>query len=220
MFNEILTVWSSQPGISATIWLTILVFVAYLARNPAHALIRSTGRAIYFACRLFATSLRHLETSLQRRNKEVVLSLGQDACERAIEREFHRVNAVVTRDLSAYPALHRQISDTIDKIEEDYQAATDAPPLPPAWLEAVDSIASIPRTGDATVCTILDNIGKTLEGAHQETQKAYRKSTLERHKLLGAMQPQVTDTRQGDHRWTRGALDRNRQTDEVLRIDS
>ncbi len=190
MFNEILTVWSSQPGISATIWLVLLVFVAYLARNPAHALIHSTGRAIYTACRLFATSLKHLETSLQRRNKEVVLALGQEACERAIEREFHRVNAVVTRDLSAYPALHRQISDTIDKIEEDYQAATDAPPLPPAWLEAVDSIASIPRTGDATVCTILDNIGKTLEGAHQETQKAYRKSTLERHKLLGAMQPQ------------------------------
>ena len=190
MFNEILSVWSSQPGISATIWLAILVFVAYLARNPAHALIRSAGRAIYVACRLFAASLRNLEKNLQRRNREVVLSLGQEACERAIEREFHRVNAVVTRDLSAYPALHRQISDTIDKIEEDYQAATDAPPLPPAWLQAVDSIASIPRTGDATICNILDDIGKTLENAHQETQKAYRKSTLGRHKLLGAMQPQ------------------------------
>ena len=190
MFNDILTVWSNNPGISATIWLAILVFVAYLGRNPAHQLIHSTGRAIYAACRLFAASLRRLEGSLQRRNKEVVMAMGQDACERAIEREFHRVNAVVTRDLSAYPALHRQISDTIDKIEEDYQAATDAPPLPPAWLEAVDSIASIPRTGDATVCSILDNIGKTLEDAHQQTQKAYRKSTLERHKLLGAMQPQ------------------------------
>ncbi|MEM7561767.1 MAG: hypothetical protein AAF353_01825 [Pseudomonadota bacterium] len=190
MFNELLTVWSNQPGLSATIWLAILVFVAYLGREPAHKLILSTGRAIYSACRLFARSLARLEKNLQRRNKEVVLSLGQEACERTIEREFHRVNAVVTRDLSGYPALHRQISDTIDKIEEDYQAATDAPPLPPAWLEAVDSIASIPRTGDATTCSILDNIGKTLETAHQETQKAYRKSTLERHKLLGAMQPQ------------------------------
>ncbi len=190
MFNEILTIWSDQPGVSAAIWLALLVFAAYLARNPAHALIRSSGRAVYVACRLFATSLRNLENALQRRNKDVVLSLGQEACERAIEREFHRVNAVVTRDLGAYPALHRQISDTIDRIEEDYQAATDAPPLPPAWLQAVDSIASIPRSGDATVCSILDNIGKTLENAHRETQKAYRKSTLGRHKLLGAMQPQ------------------------------
>ena len=190
MFNELLTVWSDQPGLSAAIWLIILVFVAYLARNPAHTLIHSTGRALHAACRLFATTLRHLERVLQRRNREVVLSLGEQACERAIEREFQRVNAVVTRDLSAYPALHRQISDTIDSIEEDYQSATDAPPLPPAWLQAVDSIASIPRNGDPTVCSILDNIGETLEKAHRETEKAYRNTTLERHKLLGRMQPQ------------------------------
>ena len=190
MFTDILTVWSIEPGTSATIWLAIFIFIAYLGRSAAHALIRSTGRAIYVACRLFATSLRRLETGLQNRNKEVVLALGQDATERAIEREFHRVNTVVTRDLSGYPALHRQISDSIDKIEEDYQAASDAPPLPPAWLEAVDSIAGIPRSGDATICSILDDIGKTLENAHQETQKAYRKSTLARHKLLGNMQPQ------------------------------
>ncbi len=190
MFNDLLNVWSSQPAVSAAIWLVIGVFAAYLGRAPAHALLRSTGRTIYVACRLFAASLKRLEARLQQRNKEVVMASGQEATERAIEREFHRVNAVVTRDLSAYPALHRQISDTINKIEEDYQSATDTPPLPPAWLDAVDSIASIPRTGDATVCSILDNIGKTLETAHQETQKSYRQSTLQRHKLLGAMQPQ------------------------------
>ena len=190
MFTQLLSVWSDTPSISAAIWLVILVFIAYLARNPAHALFRSSGRSIYIACRLFAASLRKLEQSLQRRNKEVVLALGQDACQRSIEREFQRVNSMVSRDLSGYPALHRQISDAIDKIEQDYQSATDAPPLPPAWLEAVDSVAAIPRTGDATVCDILDSIGASLEKAHQETQKAYRKSTLERHKLLGAMQPQ------------------------------
>jgi uncharacterized protein YukE len=190
MFTELLSVWSDTPSLSAAIWLVILVFIAYLARNPAHALFRSTGRSIYVACRLFAASLRKLEQRLQHRNKEVILAMGQDACERAIEREFQRVNSIVSRDLGSYPALHRQISDAIDKIEEDYQSATDAPPLPPSWLNAVDAVAAIPRTGDATVCDILDNIGASLEKAHKETQKAYRKSTLERHKLLGSMQPQ------------------------------
>ena len=85
MINEILTIWSDKVGLSAAIWQFILVFVAYLARNPAHSLILSTGHAIHAACRLFAMSLRHLQTSLQRRNREVVLALGQDACERAIE---------------------------------------------------------------------------------------------------------------------------------------
>lgn len=189
MNSELLTIWSDQPGISAAIWLAILVFVAYLARNPAHLLIRSTGNMIYSSCRLFARSLNGIQSRLAHRNKEVILSMGQDSVEQAIEREFNRVNAVVARDLSGYPALHRQISDTIDKIEADYQLATDAPPLPPSWLAAVDTIASIPRTGDSTICDILDNIEGTVQKAHDETQKSYKKSTLERHKLLGTMQP-------------------------------
>lgn len=188
MMSEILNVWSDSPGLSAAIWLAIGVFIAYLARTPAHALIRSTGRTVYVACRLFAASLRRLEQGLQSRNKEVILAMGQEAVERTIEREFQRVNTIISRDLSGYPALHRQISDTIDKIEEDYQGATDAAPLPPEWLKAVDSVAAIPRNGDNSVCEILDNIGNSLEKAHQETQKAYRQATLERHKLLGGMQ--------------------------------
>lgn len=189
MNSDLLTIWSDQPGISTAIWLAVLVFVAYLARQPAHLLIRSTGNMIYTSCRLFARSLNGIQSRLAHRNKEVVLAMGQDSVEQAIEREFNRVNAVVARDLSGYPALHRQISDTIDKIEADYQLATDAPPLPPSWLAAVDTIASIPRTGDSTICDILDNIGNTVQKAHDDTQKAYRKSTLGRHKLLGAMQP-------------------------------
>lgn len=190
MMNEILSVWSGNASVSAAIWLAIGVFIAYLARNPAHDLLRSTGRFVYVGCRLFSRSLRRLEQNLQQRNKEVVLAMGQDALEHSIEREFHRVNTIVERDLSAYPTLHRQISDTIDRIEEDYRGATDAPPLPPEWLKAVDAVAAIPRNSDPTVCEILDNIGQSLEKAHQETQKAYRQTTLERHKILGGMQSQ------------------------------
>ena len=57
MFSEILSVWSDNLSLSAAIWLAILVFIAYLARSPAHALLRSTGRAVYVACRLFSASL-------------------------------------------------------------------------------------------------------------------------------------------------------------------
>ena len=151
MYAELLTVWSNQPGVSLAIWLAVLIFVLYLGRNPAHQLIRSLGRTIHAAFRLAARSTMLLEKRLHARNAEVILSLGRENTERAIEREFHRVNAVVSRDLSSYPTLHRQISDTINKIEEDYHAATDSPPLPPAWLEAVESIANIPKSGDATV---------------------------------------------------------------------
>ncbi len=189
MYAEFLSVWSDQPGVSLAIWLAVLIFVMYLGRKPAHQLIRSSGRTVHAAFRLAARSTVMLEKRLTKRNADVILSLGKENTERAIEREFHRVNAVVSRDLSSYPTLHRQISDVIGKIENDYHAATDSPPLPPAWLEAVESIAAIPRSGDATVCRILDNIHKTIEDAHAETQKIYEKSSLERHKVLSGMQP-------------------------------
>lgn len=188
MFTDILTIWSDQAGVSLAIWLALLVFALYLARKPAHQLIRSTGRTIHAAARLTARSIARVEAHLVQRNKEVVLSMGREATEQVIEREFQRVNAIVSRDLSNYPALHRKISDTITQIEKDYHSATDAPPLPPAWLEAVDSIAAIPRTGDPAVCSILDNIHHTVEEAHKETLKAWQKSTLEKHKILNGMQ--------------------------------
>ncbi len=189
MYTELLTIWSDQPGVSLAIWLAILIFVLYLGRKPAHQLLRSIGRTIHAALRLTARSTLLLANRLQKRNSEVILSLGRDNTERAIEREFHRVNAVVTRDLSSYPTLHRQISDIVGRLETDYHSATDSPPLPPAWLEAVESIANIPRNGDAAVSRILENINKTVKQSHAETQKAYEKGWLERHKLLSGMQP-------------------------------
>jgi hypothetical protein len=63
------------------------------------------------------------------------------------------------------------------------------PPLPPAWLDAVSSIAKIKHNGDATVSNILEGIHDTVEKAHRETLKEYQKRSGERHGLLKLMQP-------------------------------
>jgi hypothetical protein len=189
MNSEILTLWSSQPGLSLLVWLLILIVVMYCGRKPAHLVLRTAGRSIYQSLRLLSKAINKVEIQLADRNRDVLLAAGAENLERNIEREFVRVNAVVSRDLANYPALHRQISDTIDNIEKDFKEATDSPPLPPAWLDAVESIAAIPRNGDPAVTKILKNIHKTVESAYTETQKAFQKNTLERHRLLGGMQP-------------------------------
>lgn len=186
---DVLLMWSDSPGLSLVVWLGIVIFTLYLARSPAHQLIRSTSRMIRNSMRLAARSINKMEERLGERNKEVILAIGKEATERVIEREFHRVNAIVARDLTAYPAVHRQISETIGKIEEDYRNATDVPPLPPAWLDAVNSIAKIKHSGDAAVERILDSIRDTVETAHRETLKEYQKSSHERHGLLKLMVP-------------------------------
>jgi len=189
MTNEFLTVWSDSPAVSLVIWAAIVILVCYLGRKQAHQLIKSTGKAIYSSMRLWSFTLTKLEQRLSHRNQQILLINGAKAAEKSIEREFTRVNSIVHRDLSQYPALHRKIAESIEKIETDYQKSVEATPLPPAWGEVVETIAGLPSTGDPAVIKILGNIKKAVEESHNQMLKAYKKSGAESHRLLTAMQP-------------------------------
>lgn len=190
MLNELLMLWSDQPVASLAIWVAVLVIVLYLARQPAHQLINTSGRAIYRFMRSAAKAVAHIEARAINRNKEIILAQGRESTEKIIEREFIRINEIVARDLSHYPALHRELTDAIDQLENDYQAAADAPPLPPEWLSVVQTITGLPKQGDPLVSSILENIQNEVVTAHEQTLKAYQKSSAERLRLLNALQPQ------------------------------
>lgn len=187
--SQLLLLWSDQPGLSLAIWLVLLVLAMYLGRNQSHALLQALGRSVYRSSRLAARALGRWQLSLRERNRAVLLSAGELQLRRAIEREFVRVNSIVTRDLAHYPGLHRKISDTVGKIEQDYNAAIATPPVPPAWLEVVETIAAIPRNGDTAVARILDKIHETVVTAQAESLAAYQKASSQSHKLLSKMQP-------------------------------
>jgi len=190
MLTELFYIWSDSPALSLAIWLVICITLLYAGRPHGHQLLRSTGRAIYCALRLAANSIRQLEQRVQARNRDVLLAMGREATEKSIEREFARVNTIVERDLSQYPSLHRRLADSLQKIEEDYHDATEDAPLPPAWSEVMDTIASLPSSGDPAVVKILENIQDAVENSHQQTLKAFQKSAGERHKILNGMQPE------------------------------
>ena len=197
MFTEILHVWSESPALSVAIWLVIAITLLYLGRPHAHELLRSTGGALYRAMRMAALSLRGLESRLENRNREVLLAQGREAAEKAIEREFQRVNTIVERDLGYYPALHRELSEVLEKVEEDYRHCTDQAPLPPAWTEVMETLHSLPTSGDPAVNKVLENIRQVIENAHRETLRAYQKGLKERHAILNRMQPQWRALRGG-----------------------
>ncbi len=189
MTNELITLWSENPAISIVIWAVIAVSILYLGRQQAHQLIKSTGRAVFSSMRLWSFSLAKLEQRLTNRNREILLASGVKAAEKSIEREFTRINNIVARDLSQYPGLHRQIAESIEKIETDYQKSVEVVPLPPAWGEVVETIAGLPSTGDSAVIKILGNIKKAVEESHQQMLKTFKKSTAQSHRLLTGMQP-------------------------------
>lgn len=187
--EAIFNILPGSPLASGVIMVVVAVVVLYLARNPAHKAIYSLSRVIQDAFRMMADSVNSAEQRLQIRNKEVLLNAGAEAAERLIEREFQRVEAVVKRDLSGYPTLHRSLADLVTRIDEDYKESAEVPLPPPDWVKAVDSLAKLESKGDSWVANILGEVHKSATAQHKKIVEEYRKAVGARHALLEKMRP-------------------------------
>ena len=189
---DVVFIVPGHPAISVMSWIVILAVSLYLARSPAHRAITSLSEVLHYAFRIAAQSTSMAEGKLIQRNREVLLAAGREASERIIEREFDRVDATLRRDLADYPAMHRQLTEHILSIDEDYKRSTEVPPAPPAppgWIKAIESVAKIPSSGDPMVANILSDINKSMVKAQNTAIEEYRKSSHERHIVLKHMMP-------------------------------
>ncbi|HDS01988.1 MAG TPA: hypothetical protein ENO07_08210 [candidate division Zixibacteria bacterium] len=195
--SDILIIVPGSVLLSILIWFIILSFVLWAARTHAHRAIRSFGQILHSSMRLTAAAIMRAEKRLLERNREVLLSQGREAAERIIEREFDRIDATVRKDLAEYPSLHRQLSEEITKIDEDYKESTEVPPEPPGWVKAVEAVAKIPATkGDPMVGNVLEDIHQSLVKANTRALEEYRKSSHKRHQLLNNMMPHWRNVKQ------------------------
>lgn len=186
------------PVLSVLILFVLAVAVLFLARSTAHQAIRTASSALSRGLRLAAHSVVHAEQRLAARNRDVLLAAGREAKERIVEREFERISDSVRKDLTNYPTLHRALSESIRRIEENHQNAVDVPPEAPGWVRAVDAVAKVDARNGAA--DILADIHKSLVKAHKDAMEAYREASGERHALLRKMMP--------DWRAIKDALDR------------
>ena len=127
-FSAFLNIVPGYPVVSIMIWFIVAVVMLYLARFPAHRTIKSLCRVIHNGMRLASRSVVLAEKRLISRNNEVLLAAGRESIEHLIEREFLRVDAVVKRDLSAYPSLHLSLAGQIKEIDENYRDSAELPP--------------------------------------------------------------------------------------------
>jgi len=186
-FTSLLAI-TPWPAVSILLWFVFLVAVMYLARSTAHQAIHTATGAIARGLRLAAHSVAHAELRLTARNRDVLLAAGREAKERIVEREFERVSETVRKDLTNYPALHRALSESITRIEEDHQKAVEVPPEAPGWVRAVEAVAKLDSRNGAV--DVLSDIHKSLVKAHNEAMQVYRKASGERHALLRRMMPE------------------------------
>lgn len=179
------------PVLSALLWIVLAVSALYFARPSAHKAIRAIAEILHQSLRIASKSVARAERTLGERNREVLLAAGREAKERIVEREFDRINETVRKDLANYAALHRALSESINRIEEDHHQAVDVPPDPPGWVKAVEAVANLEsREGRVRVGNILSDIHKSLTKAHQEAMTLYREASAKRHSLLRKMRPE------------------------------
>jgi hypothetical protein len=186
---DFMMIFSSSLGLSILLWLVVITVLLYMARRPAHEAILSVSKILFHAFRLLSSSILLAEKKLKQRNREVLLASGKIASEHIVEREFERIDAFVKKDLSKFPTLQREITDSIVKLDEDYQRSTEIPPAPPGWTKAIEPIASIPPSEDSMVAEILKSIKDALEKAQGNALAAYRTSSQKRHAFLKNMVP-------------------------------
>ena len=180
---------TSSPALSILIWIILFLLALYFARRPFHRAVMSFSKIIHNALRFTAASVLSAEKRLVKRNREVMMAVGLQNAERVVEREFDRIGAAVTRDLEGYPNVHRQLSELITKLDEDFTASADVPPSLPNWMPIIESIAKIKHTGDSMVANMLSEINRSLTDQHKKAIDNYRNSTASRHAIVSKMMP-------------------------------
>jgi hypothetical protein len=181
---------TSNPYLSMAIWIALVLAALYFARRPFHRAIQAVVGQFYQLMRLTASGLSTLEQRVIQRNRQLMISAGIEKAERTAERELFRISAAVNRDLHIYPGLHRQLSEIVNKLEQDYVQSAEVPPSLPNWIPVIESIAQIDTSKSAMVASMLAEIRRTLSQQHQKALESFRNSSASRHANLNKMRPQ------------------------------
>lgn len=180
-----------QPLLSAMIWLVLAVALLYFSRKAVHLALYRLSRLIVAVLRLQAKALGRMIENLKSRNREVLLEMGKGQLERKLNRDFHRVNEIVSNDLGGYPELQKHISQLVTRLEEDYHKSAETAPPSPDWIEAIEAIVNLKEAqkGNPVIVKVLEDLYGSLEIQQRKNLDTYRDSVSTRHKLLHSMMP-------------------------------
>lgn len=180
-----------RPMLSAIAIAVFSIAALYFARSAVHEALYRVSRLIASVIRLNAKALARVIENLRDRNKEVLLEMGKGQMERRLNRDFHRVNEIVSNDLSNYPELQQSISRLVTQLEEDYHKSAETSPPSPDWIEAIEAIVNLKEAqkGNPVIVKVLEDLYASLESQQKKTLESYRVSVSTRHKLLHSMMP-------------------------------
>jgi hypothetical protein len=184
---ESLYLFPQNRFVSLVILWLVSVLLLWAARAPMLDLVRRLGVGFDEGLTAAARACTKAADALARRSRAVLLAGGSLELGRKLDREFHGIDRAFSAKLEQYAKLHRQLDDTLQKLDSDYRQCGDTPPQVPGWNTAAEAIAKIPATTDPNVHKVLESIRKSSAEAEKKALSAYRDATSERHKILGRM---------------------------------
>lgn len=154
----------------------------YAMRDTARQLIHLTLGCMAVSLRCAWRACRTAQEQISKRNAEVALEQARQNEERAVVREFMRIEQLVTGDLSAHPAIRRRLAEELERSEADRKAASDAPPDPPAaWVKLLAQMASVaPHDRSGVIGALLAQSQHVLD----RMMASYSSLVRTRHKTL------------------------------------
>ena len=180
-----------NPVLSGALVVVLAIAFLYFARTAVHTALLRSARLIAALIRTEAKVLTRVIDNLKSRNREVLLEMGKGQFERKLNRDFHRVNEIVTKDLSNYPELYKQISTLVTKLEEDYHQSAETSPPSPDWVEAIEAIVNLKEAqkGNPVIVKVLEDLHSSLNSQQKKTLDTPRHGASTRHRLLHSMMP-------------------------------
>lgn len=181
--------YSTGTLIAIAVAAVVVMAVLYLARERAQTLLRDSAAWVATTSRRLGRGSRRTAALNKQRARRAVIQLAREASEQRLTRQERRLAETLSRDLASFPHLHRQLHEQIRRVDEDYRSTVEAPPTPPEWLEAIETITRLPAREDPSVGRMLEDLRATLDRSCHEALLAYRAASQRRHRVLKRMQP-------------------------------
>lgn len=187
--------WPDRPILSLVVLWLASALVLWFARDPLLQVFERLGRQLDESLEAAGRWCKASAEELRKRSRTALLAAAGLELQAKLEKEFHRIDQGFSERLGQYSGLHRQLTDLLDGLEDDYQRSGNSPPEVPGWAAAVASIAGIPSPADPNVHKILDGVRRSLDEAQKKALDTHRKDTAMRHKILERMRPLWKETR-------------------------
>jgi hypothetical protein len=184
---ESLYPFPQSPFASLIVLWMVSALLFWAARAPMLEMLRRLGAGLDEGLSAAAKACTAAAEGLARRSREAMLAASSLELGRKLDREFHGIDRAFSEKLEQYANLHRQLDDTLQRLDADYAQCGETPPQVPGWNTAAQAIAKIPATADPNVHKVLDSIRKSSAEAEKKALAAYRDATADRHKILGRM---------------------------------